>query len=59
MRIAMWLAENWANILISGVLVLIVTLIVVGMIKKKKKGLTSCGCSCSGCPMSGSCHDPK
>ena len=59
MDIAMWLTENWANILICGVLALIVALIIVGMIKKKKKGQSSCGCGCSSCPMSDSCHEPK
>lgn len=36
--------------------VLIVTAIVV-LIKNKKKGKTSCGYSCAGCPMAGKCHD--
>ncbi len=45
-----------ANVIVSGILLLIVGAIVVKMIKDKKagKGGCSCGCDCSCC--SGGCH---
>ena len=51
-----WIAENLATIIICVVLAAVVSLIVAKMIRDKKKGKTSCGCGCSGCAMSGSCH---
>lgn len=51
-----WIAENIATILICLVLVLIVTAIIVKIVKDKKKGKSSCGGTCSSCPMGGSCH---
>ena len=43
---------------VSAILVIIVGLIVYKMIKDKKSGKSSCSCggSCSGCGMAGSCH---
>ncbi|NCC61619.1 MAG: FeoB-associated Cys-rich membrane protein [Verrucomicrobiae bacterium] len=55
----MWLAENLATILICTALAAVVALIIISMIRGKKKGKTSCGCGCTGCPMSGSCHHEK
>ena len=54
-----WLMQNLATILICLGLVAIVTMIVVGMVRDKKKGKSSCGCGCGSCPMSGSCHGKK
>jgi hypothetical protein len=34
-------------------------LTVIKLIKNKKSGKTSCGYSCSHCPLSGSCRKPK
>lgn len=51
-----YLAENIATIIICAVLVAVVAAIIVGMIKNRKKGKSICGCGCSDCPMSGSCH---
>ena len=45
-----WLTENWANLLVGGVVLALLIWSVVHLIKQRKKG----GCSgCSGC--SGSC----
>ena len=48
----LWLQNNWATLLVSAVLVAVVGVIVWSMIKAKKNGKSSCGCSgCSGnCP---------
>jgi len=54
-----WITENLATVIVCAALIVIVTLIIVHMIKDKKKGRTSCGCNCAGCPMSGSCHHGK
>ncbi len=51
-----WIAENIATILICFVLILIVAAIIFNMVRNKKKGKSSCGGGCQGCPMSGSCH---
>ena len=54
-----WLTENIATIIICAVLIAVVSAIIVSMIKNKKKGKSSCGCGCTDCPMSGSCHSEK
>jgi len=49
---------NPGTLAVSAVLVIIVGLIIYKMIKDKKSGKSSCSCggSCSGCGMAGSCH---
>lgn len=49
---------NPGTFAVSAVLVIIVGLIIYTMIKDKKSGKSSCSCggSCSGCGMAGSCH---
>lgn len=51
-----WLMENMATIIVSALLILAVTAIIVSMVRNKKKGKSSCGCGCAGCPMGASCH---
>lgn len=51
-----WISQNLATIIICLVLALIVTLIIVGLVRDKKKGKSSCGCNCANCAMRGSCH---
>ncbi|MCI9413865.1 MAG: FeoB-associated Cys-rich membrane protein [Clostridiales bacterium] len=48
--------ENLATILIGLILLLIVAAIVIHLVRKKKRGQSSCGCGCSSCPLSSSCH---
>ncbi len=55
----MWLTENLATILICTALATVVLQIIMSMIKEKKKGNSSCGGGCAGCPMSSSCHYGK
>ena len=52
-----WIADNIANILITGVLIAIVAAIVTSMVKNKKKGISCSGCS--GCSSASSCHSPE
>ncbi len=54
-----WLAENLATILVGAVLVAVVALIVIHLVRNRKRGKTSCGCGCQGCPMNGACHSKK
>ncbi|MEF2919763.1 MAG: FeoB-associated Cys-rich membrane protein [Acutalibacteraceae bacterium] len=51
-----WLGANMGSIIIGAVVLTILLLIVRYLLKNKKQGKTSCGCGCSSCPMSGSCH---
>ena len=41
------------------ILAVIVGLIIWRMVKDKKAGKSSCGCSCGNCPMAGQCHAKK
>ena len=59
LQIFAWLYANLATILICVALLAVITLIIIGMIRDKKKGKSSCGCNCAGCAMSGSCHSQQ
>lgn len=54
-----WLSQNIGTILVLLVLLIIVVAIIVNIVRKRKNGEGSCSCSggCSGCPMSGACHE--
>lgn len=54
-----WIAENLATIIICLVLAVIVAAIIIGLVRNKKKGQSSCGCNCAHCAMAGSCHNKK
>ena len=54
-----WLVNNWSTILVSLALLAILGGIVLHMIRKKKRGESSCGCGCSSCAMNGTCHAAK
>ena len=53
------IAENIWTIIMCAALILIVASIIVGLVKNKKKGKSSCGCNCAHCAMAGSCHSHK
>ena len=52
-----FMTENISTILVSLVLLAVVSLVIRKMLKDKKRGVTSCGTSCNGCAMAGSCKD--
>ena len=52
----LWIRENLATVVICAILVLIVAAILVRMVKNKRKGRSSCGCSCADCAMQKSCR---
>ena len=56
MKMLAWLAENWGNIVILGVLALVIGLIVYFRIRAKSQGKSTCSCGCSECAMKGICH---
>ena len=47
------------TIIITLVLVGIVTLVIVGMVRDRKKGKASCCGGCAHCAMAGMCHKDK
>lgn len=51
-----WFMQNLSTILISAGLLAAVILILLHMRKNKRKGGSSCGSGCSGCPMSSACQ---
>ncbi|MBO7451281.1 MAG: FeoB-associated Cys-rich membrane protein [Clostridiales bacterium] len=52
--------RQYLGSIICGIAVFgIIFLIIWNTVRKKKKGISSCGCGCSNCPMSGSCHGEK
>ncbi len=51
-----WLKMNIATVITALLLVLALAGAVWVLVKNKKQGKSSCGCKCSSCPMSGSCH---
>lgn len=53
-----WLTANFGTILVSLIILAIVVAIVRGMVNDRKKGKSSCGCGCAGCPHACKCH-PK
>lgn len=53
-----WLTANVWTIVICAVLIGIVTVIIISMVRKKRKGksvVCNCG-NCKGCALQGSCH---
>lgn len=50
-----WLSQNLATIIICLMITAVVTAIIIKKVKDKKQGKSSCGCGCSGCPMSSVC----
>ena len=50
-----WIMENIATIVISAGLIIVVAAIIAGMVRGRKKGKSSCGCGCAGCPAVGAC----
>ena len=51
-----WISSNIGTVIVLAVLTFVVACIIYKMIKDKKNNKSSCGCNCSGCSMSGSCH---
>lgn len=54
-----WIAANIANIVVILMIAAIVTAVIVKLVRDKRRGKSSCGCSCGGCALSGSCNSKK
>ncbi len=54
-----WLTQNIGTIIILLILIAVVTGIVLGMIKDKKQGKSSCGGNCAHCKMCTACKGDK
>jgi len=52
-----WIISNGTTIIVSLILLAVVALVIRKLLKDKKRGITSCGTSCSGCAMAGNCKD--
>ncbi len=50
-----WLIANLGTIVVGLIVAAVITLIVVYLIRKKKKGESTCGCDCANCPMKNKC----
>jgi len=50
-----WFIGNISTIVVSTIILGLVLLVIRKLVMDKKKGVTSCGTSCSGCAMAGSC----
>lgn len=48
--------EYLPTIIVAVIIAGVFLAIVINGIRNKKKGKSSCGCGCAGCPMSGKCH---
>ena len=53
------ITKNMPTIVIGTVIFVMVCRVIYSMIKNKKKGKSLCGCTCSGCAMSGVCNKEK
>ncbi len=54
-----WLADNLGTIIVALVLAGVMAAVIVGLVKNRKKGKTSCGCNCAHCAMSETCHSHR
>ena len=54
-----WLIQNGGTLLVIGILLFVVSLIVFVLRRDKRAGKSSCGSSCTGCPMAGKCHEER
>lgn len=54
-----WITENMGTILVCAFLLLIVGAVIMSLLRDRKKGKSSCGCSCAHCAMYGACHSHK
>ena len=59
MNMLSWLTTNGGTICVIVLLLLVTGGILTGLVRNRKQGTSSCGCGCSNCPMSGSCHTKK
>ena len=54
-----FISENIGSILVLLLVVAVIGALLFGFIRNKKKGVSSCSCGCSDCPMGKSCQQEK
>ena len=54
-----WVTANLSTIIVSAVLLAIIIAISTYLIRRRKKGRSSCGCNCAHCAMHGQCHSKQ
>lgn len=54
-----FLAQNAATIVGALLVAALLVFVIVRQLKSRKKGESSCGVACSGCPNSSFCHPVK
>ncbi|MEG0541925.1 MAG: FeoB-associated Cys-rich membrane protein [Angelakisella sp.] len=48
--------SNISTIVVAAVVAAVIGLVIYKMVSDRKKGKSSCGCSCANCPSAGMCH---
>ncbi len=51
-----FLKENLATIIVAAIVFGLMAWVVIHKVVQSKKGVSSCGCGCSGCSEAGKCH---
>ncbi len=54
-----FLSQNVGSILILLAVAAVIGALLFGFIRNKRRGVSSCSCGCSDCPMSKSCQQNK
>ena len=54
-----FITENLGTIIVSGVILLAAIGAILVLRRDKRRGKSSCGYSCAGCPMKDRCHSPR
>lgn len=53
------IVSNLPTIVVLLLVIALIGGVVAVMVRDKKQGKSSCGCSCGSCPMNGKCHSNK
>lgn len=51
-----FITTNLSTILVGGLVAALLLGVAATMLRDKKRGKSSCGCHCTGCPSAGMCH---
>ena len=54
-----WLQNHLSTLIVGVALLAIVALVCFSMVRNKRNGKSSCGCSCKDCALSGKCRGKK
>lgn len=54
-----WLSQNYGTLIVLAIVAIAVGAVIFRMIKNRKKGGSSCGCSCSSCSACSKCGSEK